>query len=396
LWGGPFRWLLLAHGFSSFAFWGFFGTVFAEAANRFGADASTMAVLGASISVPFILGALLQGILVDRWSPKWLSAIGYVILTAAIPIAWGATSLAWLYASAFLVGGAFATIEPARSALTGLLVAPADLVRANSSIAIAFQLSLVLSTLGGGVLLQTVNADAVYALSTAMGAVSILLVLGVPDIRQHGERPALSLGDLRAGGATSWRHPQLRILLLATAAAWTLINVFFVLEPLIVRQTLHRGGDALLYLWAAHGTGALVGAIAMSRSRRATGREATLVCIGIAVVGVGIVVYAGIGVYPVALVAAAIAGVGFSLFFPPMLAFIQRVAPEDQTGRVTSVFVAVQECMGLASSLAILALGTLLLVRPTVVVSGSVLGVIGLLGLRALAREGSTREHTAS
>jgi predicted MFS family arabinose efflux permease len=355
-----------------------------------------MAVLGASISVPFILGALLQGVIVDRWSPKWLSAIGYVILTVAIPIAWGASSLAWLYASAFLVGGAFATIEPARSALTGLLVAPPDLVRANSSIAIAFQLSLVLSTLGGGVLLQIVNADAVYALSTAMGAVSILLVLGVPDVRQHGERPALSLGDLRTGGATSWGHPQLRILLLATAAGWALINVFFVLEPLIVRQTLHRGGDSLLYLWAAHGTGALAGAIAMSRSRRATGKEATLVCLGVAVVGVGIVMYVGIGVYAVALVAAGISGVGFSLFFPPLLAFIQRVVPEDQTGRVTSVFVAVQECMGLASSLAILALGTLLLVRPTVVVSGSVLGVIGLLGLRALAREEPSRERTAA
>jgi MFS family permease len=134
----------------------------------------------------------------------------------------------------------------------------------------------------------------------------------------------------------------------------------------------------------------------MSRVRRATGREATLVCTGIAVVGVGIVIYVGIGVYPVALVAAGISGIGFSLFFPPLLAFIQRVAPEDQTGRVTSVFVAVQECMGLASSLAILALGTLLLVRPTVVVSGSVLGVIGLLGLRALAREEPSRERTTA
>jgi hypothetical protein len=37
---GPFRWLLLAHGFSGLAFWGFYGTVFADAAFRFHAGKS--------------------------------------------------------------------------------------------------------------------------------------------------------------------------------------------------------------------------------------------------------------------------------------------------------------------------------------------------------------------
>ena len=62
---GPFRWLLVAHGFSGLAFWGFYGTVFAEAAFRYHAGKSGMAVLGASLSVPFILGSLLQGLIVE-------------------------------------------------------------------------------------------------------------------------------------------------------------------------------------------------------------------------------------------------------------------------------------------------------------------------------------------
>ena len=79
-------------------------------------------------------------------------------------------------------------------------------------------------------------------------------------------------------------------------------------------------------------------------------------------------------------------GVGFALFFPPLLALIQRVVSEEQRGRVTSVFVALQETMGLVSSLAILALGGLIVVRPTLVGSGVVLVTMGLLGLRALSR----------
>lgn len=74
------------------------------------------------------------------------------------------------------------------------------------------------------------------------------------------------------------------------------------------------------------------------------------------------------------------------MFFPPLLALIQRVISEDQRGRVTSVFVALQESAGLASSLAILGLGTIVVVGPTLVTSGAVIALLGAAGLRAEAR----------
>jgi hypothetical protein len=101
------------------------------------------------------------------------------------------------------------------------------------------------------------------------------------------------------------------------------------------------------------------------------------------VIGLGILVYTGVGVYLVALFAAALAGIGFGMFFPPLLAFIQRVVVEEQRGRVTSVFVALQETMGLLSSLLIMALGRVIAVRPTLVVSSALLVALGLLGVRA-------------
>lgn len=386
---GPFRWLVLAHGFAGLAFWGYFGTVFAQATFRFGAGTAQMAVLGASLSVPFILGSLLQGLVVDRWSPKWLLFIGDLILAGAVPVAWAAGSLAWLYVSSFMVGAAFATTGPARSALTSLLVPKNGLVRANGAIAVSFQLSLVVGTFGGGALLRpdASGTGAVYGTALATVLLSLAFALFIPDVRHGGERPEMTLSDLRVGARTAWHHTQLRLLLLVTGLGWTLVNVFFVLEPIFVKTTLHRGQDAVLFLWGAHGAGALAGAATMTRSRRGTGREAMLVCAGVALVGTGILVYAGVGVYAVALGAAAFSGLGFALLFPPLLALIQRVVREDQRGRVTSVFVALQETMGLVSSLALIALAGIVVVRPTIVVSGGVLAAMGLLGLRA-ARAG--------
>jgi MFS family permease len=99
-----------------------------------------------------------------------------------------------------------------------------------------------------------------------------------------------------------------------------------------------------------------------------------------------------VGLYRVALVAAGISGCGFALFYPPLLALIQRVVSEEQRGRVTGLFVALQETMGLVSSLALLALAPLIVVRPTMVGSSMVLVTIGLLGVRA-ARRQETTEH---
>jgi MFS family permease len=391
---GPFRWVLVAHGFSGLAFWAFYGTVFAEAAFRFHAGKTGMAILGISLSIPFILGSLLQGLVVDRWSPKWLAVLGYLAMAGSIPLALVAGSLPWLYASSFLVGAAFATIEPSRSALTGLLVEHAALVHANALLSVAFQLSLVVGTLGGGWILEVSGADLVYALSLAAALLPVLATLRLPDVRQRGEQPSLSLRDLRTGARTAWRAPTLRVLLLVTASGWALINTFFVLEPLFVKETLHRGGNALLYLWSAHGAGALVGALVMARFRRATGHEAVLVNVGVVAIGVGMLGYTAVGIYGVALVSAAVQGAGFAMLFPPLLALIQRVVIEEQRGRVTSVFVALQESMGLVSSIAVGVLAAVIVVRPTLVAGAALLAVLGLVGLRAVVRvRGSERER---
>jgi MFS family permease len=386
-----FRLVVAAHGGFSLAFWAAFGTMFTEATYRFDSGPGQMAILGASLSVPFILVSLVQGLAVDRWSPKWLGVGGYLLAAAALPVAIVATSITWFYLATFILGMAWATVEPARSALTALLVPEERLVRANSILAIAFQAALIVGGIGSAILIDRAGADVVYTIALCSAVLAPVFLVWIPDVRQRGEIPSVSFRDLRAGAATTWRHPGLRLLLVVTSAGWVLVNVFFVLEPLFVRETLGAGPAAVLVLWGLHGCGALAGATISASSQRAVGREAAVICGGVALIGAGIFVYAAAGTLAVAMVATVVQGFGFAWFFPVLFAYIQRVVSEDQRGRVTSLFVATQESVGLLGSIAILTFGSAVPVRGTMVVCGAVVAVIGFLGLR-LAAGASGRE----
>jgi MFS family permease len=167
-----------------------------------------------------------------------------------------------------------------------------------------------------------------------------------------------------------------------TSAGWVLVNIFFVLEPLFVKDTLGVGPAFVLTLWGLHGCGALIGATISASTDRAVGRETAVICLGVTLVGAGIFAYAAAGMLGVAMVATAVQGFGFAWFFPVLFAYIQRVVREDQRGRVTSMFVATQEAVGLLGSIAIFILGTAVPVRSTMVVCGAIVAVIGLIGFR--------------
>src|SRR5437588_6036064 len=381
----PFLWLVLGTGMGSLAFWSYFGALWADASFTFHATPAQMAILLGAFSVPFAVLVPLQGLLVDRWSGKWTNFWSYVLGVAAIPIAWAAHSLGLLYLSSFLVGVASAGAIPARSALTGLLVDRAHLVQANGTVSGAAQLAIVGGPLYTGLVMRSHGTGPVYAIATAVGLVSLVLFAMVPDRRQQGDRPALRVRDLAEGFQASWRIGELRLLLALYGTGWLLVNLLFVLEPLFIRKTLHLGQDALQFMWVAHGAGAFAGAVFLSRLRGA-GRELPYIGAGMILAGVGFVLYFGVATYASGLIGSAIGGLGFAFFLVASLALIQRVAGEELFGRVTSVFAVLQEGSGLAISLLIIALGSLVAVRPSLLVAGPLLCVSGALGLVALRR----------
>src|SRR5207247_10763373 len=116
-------------------------------------------------------------------------------------------------------------------------------------------------------------------------------------------------------------------------------------------------------------------------------RELLFVGLGLVSAGAGQLAYGGAGTFGVALVGSAFMGMGLSFYFAPAMALIQRVAPERQRGRVTSVFGVLQEAVGLTTSLTLAAIGLSVgVVRPALVAWGAFLVVAGLVGVRAFGR----------
>jgi Na+/melibiose symporter-like transporter len=257
-------------------------------------------------------------------------------------------------------------------------------VQANGMLSTAFHGALLIGTLGGGLLIGSRGADAVYLVATVVAVVGLPGILLVPDVRQHGERPHMTFRDLAEGLGISWRHRELRLLLAMALSGYVLINMLFSLEPLLIRDVIGGGPQAVQFIWAANGLGAVLGALAVSRIRHGVGVELILVGGGLAVTGGGLAVYAAVGTYPVALAGSAVIGVGFSLFFTSTFALVQRAAGQEARGRVTSVLGVLQEGTGLLSSIALASVGALVAVQPVLVASGVLLIVVGVIGWRRL------------
>ena len=382
----PFLWLVIGSGVGGVSFWSYFGAVWADGAFRFHASPGEMTMLLGAFSLPFVLLVPFQGMAVDRWSPKWMNLLGYAVAVAGMPIAWVGNSLAFLYASSFVVGAGAAMVIPARSALTGLLIDERRLVQANGALSAAIQVSIIIGPLYGGLVLRGHGTDIVYAAAIATGIASLGVLLPVPDRRQTRDRPALAFRDVGQGFLTSWRLPELRLLLGLYGMGWLVSNAVFVLEPLFVKNTLHLGGDVVQFIWVSHGVGALLGAVWMTRLRRGAGLELLLVGASLVVLGAGLLLIYSIATYATALIGAGIDGLGFSVFLTAGLALVQRVVGEEQFGRVTSVFAILQEGTSVLLALVIVPLGALVLVRPTLIVSSIVIVATGVLGLFALPR----------
>jgi 4-hydroxybenzoate polyprenyltransferase len=170
-------------------------------------------------------------------------------------------------------------------------------------------------------------------------------------------------------------------------AMFMAISVFFSLEPLLVKDTMGASEDAVSFLWSAQAFGSLIGALILTRTREGQGRELGFIGLALSIAGFGALVYAGFAQFGPALIGGAIMGFGFSRFFAPSLALIQRVAGEDKRGRVTSVFSVLQESIGLIASLVFAAVALEpSAVQPMLIGAAVFLMVAGAVALTALRR----------
>jgi MFS family permease len=292
----------------------------------------------ASILAPFL------ATVADRRSPATLLIGGYLVQTAAM----GMTAIALLtgispyaaYAAAIIAAAAVVATRPAQAVLLpGLARSAEQLTAMNAVTGWVESVGIAVAGAMTGVLLTIGGAGVVFAVCSALGAVSTLLVasLRMPALAvdEAGEAPATALGDVVDGIGLLIRERNPRLLVIILALTWMVLGALDVLFVILAIDVLHQGPAWTGYLNMAFGIGSvLAGAItAMLVGRR----------LAVPILAASLVMSAGLGVTAVSANAIATAallalvGMGAAVLEMATRALLQRSVPAQLLGRIFGV-----------------------------------------------------------
>ena len=233
--------------------------------------ATETGVVSLALLVPTALFAPLAGPMIDRFGATRTLFGAY----ASQAVAMGATAAALLSGAprvvTYVLGAATAMLlvvaHPAHAVVSpGIARTGGQLIALNAVTGWILSLGLVLAPAGAGLILAVSTPGAVYAAGAGCLVGSTLLVAPLrnlvpplaPDTGASGQRP---LRHLAAGArmlATSSAPREVIVVLVAT---FFMVGAFDVLVVVLSVGSIGLGGSGAGYLTAAHGAGAVIGAV---------------------------------------------------------------------------------------------------------------------------------------
>ena len=385
---GRFALLCAGNALNAIGSWAAIIAIWGFASAHFHASSVQIALLGLAWSAPAALVGPLAGVPEDRFGPRVVLAASDAAGAAAAVAMASTHSFGVLAALAFGSGLVRAAGTPAGQSLPPRLVDDADLLQANSLLAMADQSAIVLGPLVAAAVIADLGVRAAFyvdAITFVVGALSVLPLRLRPLATQVG-KTSLS-GDLRAGLLLARSTPVVRRTLALAAVVFASWGAFFVLEPLYVRDVLHRTPALLGLFQTAWGAGLLVTTALLHRigDRLASVRA---IAVSVAVSGVAAATYVGTHILAVAFVGVVAWGVAVAFFLPPMQVVLQRAAPTAAHGRILALS---STANGVANVVAI-PLAGLCAGLLGVEVTGALVGALAVVaGLAGWAAEGAER-----
>ena len=232
---------------------------------------------------PTLLLGLWGGTVVDRVDRRRLLVATQSVqallaaLLGGLAIA-GVVQLWMVYALALALGVVTVLDNPARQALVGEMVRPADYVNAQSLTSTVHNTGRLVGPAIAGLLIATTGIGVAFLVN----AVSFLAVL-VGLLRMDPGAPRATRGGRRKGSAREGlryvrRTPDLWATLLLVGVVGLFGQNFRVVLPLLAQDTFHGGPEVYAYLTAALGLGAVVGALVTASRETATSWGMLLAC----------------------------------------------------------------------------------------------------------------------
>lgn len=314
------------------ALWGY-------AAYRFDASPMQIALLSLSWSVGGAVLGPLGGIPVDRFGPK-AALIASDTIAALVALTLAFTTSYWqLVALGGLIGVTRAVSDPALSAIAPRLVDDARLVRANAYIgaasmsAIAFGPLLAAGAIGAWGPRGAFFADAATYLIG--NAVVLPLRLRPVESGAVSARPNV-WRELGAGVAVVRDRPFVRQVLTVSMSVYLVWGAYAVIEPIYVRDVLHRPPATFALLQACFGVMLLANSLIVSRVGDRSASLRTLQVVAL-VSALAAPIYVGTDWVFVAFAGIAVWGAATAWLVAPRDTLLQRATPVGAHGRVLAI-----------------------------------------------------------
>jgi MFS family permease len=363
------------------AYWIFIVALSLYAYDRGGAGA--VGLVGLLRVLPSIVAAPFGALLGDRYRrERVIVAINVarsVTIVGAAAAAFAGAPAGVVYALAGLMGLLQSTFRPTQAALLPLLSrSPAELTAANLVLTTIEGVGVFAGPAIGGLLLAVAGTHTVFAATGVVFLLAALLLVGVrADAPSAQVRvPGGFLTEAFAGFGTVLHDARLRLIIglygTQTLAAGAL-NVFIVVLAL---ERLHLGKPGIGFLSSAVGVGGLIGGFAaltlVGRPRIASGFG-----LGLVLVGLPLLILAGLPNTVAALILLGVVGLGTTFVDVAGLTLLQRAVPDEVLTRV----------MGVVQSVFVGTLGLGAIVAPVLISGFGIRGALAAVGalLPALA-----------
>lgn len=186
---------------------------------------------------------------------------------------------------------------------------------------------------GGGVIAVGGVSLALYINAGAFAVVALALGTA-PGLPGEAATRSPDGGRLRAAFDYTKRHPTLRALFGLQAVAIVFFTISMPVEVVYAQRSLHAGAAGYGGLMSSWGAGAVAGSTVFMRWRTLSAR--VLIAAGAGLLGIGFVVLAVAPVFAVALVGAALAGVGNGIEAVSARTAMQEIVEESWMALVMS------------------------------------------------------------
>ncbi len=301
-----------------------------------------LGVVGALQTLPVLLFSFLGGVVADHTSKLRLM---FITQTALLLLALALGLLVdlrlikiWdLCLIVFLSGTVMAFDIPARQAFIVQLVGKPDLPNAIALNSSLFNATRVIGPAVGGVVIGAMGMANCFYLNAA-SFLAVLLALALLRLPASQPVPWTPLWDAwKELGDYLWTRRELRLILVLMTLVAVLAMPYYVLLPMLARDTLGAGPSGFGILMGASGLGAFLGALLLARRLQSSPPMSSFLT-GQALFLLGVVGLGLCGSYYAALVFMFITGFGMVTQLSTGNSLLQLNVPDELRGRLMSLF----------------------------------------------------------